>query len=101
MPENLSIFYFILAVVNIVAFILVGVDKKRSVYDQQRVPEVYLFFISIFFASLGVLIGMYYFHHKTKKAYFPIGLSLLMIQQGLLLTFLLQKIATATMLNNY
>jgi len=98
MINNESIFYFILVAVNVVAFVLVGVDKKRSAYDERRVPEVYLFFIAIFFSTLGVLVGMYYFRHKTRKIYFPVGLGLLMIEQGLLITFLLQRLLAT---NNY
>ena len=92
MENSLSIFYIVLGAVNLIAFVLVGLDKKRSVYNQDRVPEVYLFVISIFFASLGVLAGMYYFHHKTRKIYFPVGLGLLMLEQITLLVLIAQKL---------
>ena len=81
MMNNLSIFYWILASINLIAFILVGVDKKRSVSNSERVPEVYLFLIAIFFASLGVFLGMLFFRHKTRKIYFPLGIGLLFIEQ--------------------
>ena len=93
MINNTFIFWVLLAAINLVAFILVGADKKRSVYDERRVPEVYLFFIAIFFASLGVFLGMYYFHHKTKKLYFPVGLGLLIAEQAALLFFAFQKLS--------
>ena len=92
MQNWLEILYICVVVVNIVGFILVGADKKRSVQNNDRIPEVYLFCISIFFASLGVLLGMYYFHHKTKKAYFPIGIGILFIEQIALLTLIVNKI---------
>ena len=88
MNDYLIACYIILAAVNLVAFVLVGFDKKRSVDHQDRVPEVYLFVISIFFASLGVLLGMFYFHHKTRKLYFPVALALLMLQQISLLVLI-------------
>lgn len=90
MLTNLQVIYSVLAVLNITAIILVGIDKKRSLSHDDRIPEVYLFFISIFFASLGVLIGMYYFHHKTRKIYFPVGIGLLLIEQ-LSLIYLISK----------
>lgn len=90
MITNLQTIYAILVILNVVAIILVGIDKKRSLNHDDRIPEVYLFFISIFFASLGVLIGMYYFHHKTRKIYFPIGIGLLLIEQ-ITLIYLLSK----------
>ncbi len=92
MADNLLIFFIVLGAINLIAFILVGVDKKRSAQNNERVPEVYLFFIAIFFASLGVLLGMYYFHHKTRKIYFPVGLGLLMLEQAALLIFISEKV---------
>ena len=89
--NNLLIFFIILAAINLAAFILVGMDKKRSRLDDERVPEVYLFVISIFFATLGVLVAMYYFHHKIRKPYFPIGLGCLALEQVVLLVLLAEK----------
>ncbi|MEJ0021251.1 MAG: DUF1294 domain-containing protein [Candidatus Doudnabacteria bacterium] len=88
MTNGLLIFYGGLAAVNLLAFILVGIDKKSSVDNTERIPEVYYFFIAIFFASLGVLLGMIFFHHKTRKFYFPLGISLLILEQAALLIFL-------------
>lgn len=88
MTNGLLIFYGALAAVNLIAFILVGVDKKRSVDNEERIPEVYLFFIAIFFASLGVLLGMLFFRHKTQKIYFMLGMCLLILEQTALLIFL-------------
>ena len=88
--SNIFIFYILLVIVNLIGFVLVGLDKKRSTGEHDRVPEVYLFVIAIFFASLGVLVGMYFFHHKTRKIYFPIGLGLLMLEQIALLVLLAQ-----------
>lgn len=93
--QNLYILLFVgLAVVNFFAFAWVGADKKQSLSRSERLPEVSFFFISIFFASLGVLLGMFFYRHKTKKIYFPVGVSLLLIQQIFLLALILEKIAT-------
>ena len=81
-----------LLLVNVVAFVLVGMDKKRSVNNSERLPEVYLFFIAIFFASLGVFLGMFFFHHKTRKIYFPLGIGLLILQQAAFLILLAQQL---------
>lgn len=91
MQNYLTTVFFILIVLNITAFILVGVDKKRSIQNSERVPEVYLFFTAIFFSSLGVLMGMYFFHHKTKKIYFPLGIGILLIEQAGLFYFLVNN----------
>ena len=78
--------------INVMAFLLVGYDKRRSIKAEPRVPEVYFFFWSIFFTSLGVLAGMLVFHHKTKKLVFVIGITAMLLEQIALLYFLLTYI---------
>lgn len=78
-----------LAITNFFAFVMVGVDKRKSSHDHQRVPEVYFFLWSVFFASPGVLLGMIMFRHKTKKWTFIFGITLLLLQQALLMYYLI------------
>jgi uncharacterized membrane protein YsdA (DUF1294 family) len=87
--ENFGLYIAILlGIVNLVSFVLVGVDKSRSVDREERVPEVYFFFLASCFASIGVLLGMFIFHHKTRKIYFPLGISLLLLQQMFLVLYI-------------
>lgn len=88
MPNALVAIILGFAIVNLVAFVLVGVDKRKSISDSSRVPEVYLFFIATLFGSVGVFLGMFVFHHKTRKIYFPIGIGVLLTQQVLLIYFI-------------
>lgn len=92
--QNLYILFFsALVIINSFAFVWVGVDKKKSLKPvAERLPEASFFFISVFFASLGVLAGMFFFRHKTRKIYFSVGLSLLLVQQILLVVLALEKI---------
>lgn len=76
---------------NFLAFILVGIDKRRSSHDHQRVPELHFFLWAIFFASAGVLLGMLIWHHKTRKLSFTVGITLLLLQQLTLLYLLILK----------
>jgi uncharacterized membrane protein YsdA (DUF1294 family) len=86
MKDTLYLFTAALIVANIIGFFLVGSDKRRSMRQgSERVPEVWLFFVAIFFASLGVFTGLFFFHHKTRKLYFPLGIGLLFIEQAALL----------------
>lgn len=55
------------------------VDKKKAINKAYRIPERNLFFICIIGGSLGLLIGMYKFHHKTKHNKFVYGVPLLFI----------------------
>ena len=62
-----------LAVVNILTIIVFGVDKMNAKSNRQRVRIVTLLGLAFIGGSVGALIGMYGFHHKTKKAYFTVG----------------------------
>ena len=63
------IYYFIL--INIIAFIIFGIDKKRSI-KKYRISELNLIIISLIGGCFGSLFGMFYFRHKNKKIKFLI-----------------------------
>ena len=77
----------VIVLLNVISFVLVGRDKAKSVARSERVPEVYFFFLAVFFASAGVFLGLFTFRHKTNKIYFPLGIGLLLLQQLCLLYF--------------
>ena len=82
MGEKLTTFLWIcFAVVNIVAFILMGVDKGLAKTKKRRIPEKVLFLFAIAFGGLGGTFGMYSFRHKTKHWYFAVFFPLLAILQ--------------------
>lgn len=58
--------------INILVFILMGIDKKLAISKKQRISEFTLLSLSFLGGSIGTLIGMYLFHHKTKKVKFLI-----------------------------
>ena len=64
------IFIAYLIVINIVAFILYGIDKRRAVNRQTRIPESVLLWMARLGGGLGSMLAMYIFHHKKKKAKF-------------------------------
>ena len=68
-----------LAVVNILTIIVFGVDKMNAKSNRQRVRIVTLLGLAFIGGSVGALIGMYGFHHKTKKAYFTVGVPLILL----------------------
>ena len=71
--------YFIgyIIVVNIVSFISCGIDKERSIRGRKRIRERTLLGLSFIGGCLGMEMGMYIFHHKTKKNKFRLGVPLL------------------------
>ncbi len=80
--------FFALLVINILAFLYVGIDKKQSAAGEARAPEGALFFLATLFASLGILLGMFFYRHKTRKLYFVAGIIFLLLQQ-IILTYVL------------
>lgn len=56
--------------INIITFILYGLDKHNAKNNLYRVSEYSLMVFSFFGGALGAIIGMKFFHHKTKKKKF-------------------------------
>ncbi|MBP3279651.1 MAG: DUF1294 domain-containing protein [Butyrivibrio sp.] len=85
-----SIFYLagFLIVMNIIGFASMGIDKKRAQRSAFRIPEATLFAIALIGGSLGSILGMRVFHHKTKHWYFKFGMPLILILQILAATLL-------------
>ena len=78
-----------LAVVNILTIIVFGVDKMNAKSNRQRVRIVTLLGLAFIGGSVGALIGMYGFHHKTKKAYFTVGVPLILLMQAVVLFYVM------------
>ena len=78
-----------LAVVNILTIIVFGVDKMNAKSNRQRVRIVTLLGLAFIGGSGGALIGMYGFHHKTKKAYFTVGVPLILLMQVVVLFYVM------------
>ena len=70
------LFYYLIAV-NVLAFVLMGVDKRRAKQNAWRIPEKTLFGLSLLGGSAGTWAGMYAFRHKTKHWYFVKGMPLI------------------------
>ena len=70
-----------LSVINILAFILYGIDKKRARDHAWRISERMLIGIALIGGSVGAIAGMLLFHHKTRHWYFRYGLPLILILQ--------------------
>lgn len=83
--ENILFYYLIL--VNIIAFITIYIDKQKAIKHKWRIKESTLFLLSIIGGSLGTLLGMYTFRHKTKHKKFTLGIPLILIIQILIFIF--------------
>ena len=70
-----------LAVINLLTFIVYGADKRRARRGKWRVPEKTLFLLPLLGGSIGALLGMRVFHHKTKHWYFVWGIPAILLAQ--------------------
>ncbi len=68
-----------LLIMNIIGFALMGIDKHRAMKRLWRISESTLFVVAIIGGSLGSIIGMRFFHHKTKHWYFVYGMPAILI----------------------
>jgi len=70
--------------INLLGFLLMGIDKQKARRGRWRVKEATLFGAAFIGGALGCLLGMYIFHHKTRHAAFVWGMpAILLIQLGL------------------
>lgn len=80
--RNYILIYIIL--INLAAFALMGIDKRRAVRHAWRISEKTLFLSAFLGGSLGALLGMRTFRHKTRHWYFVYGIpAILILQLGL------------------
>lgn len=77
MLEKIVLLYVLF--INVAAFVMFGVDKKRAIRDQWRIPEKTLLLVSFFGGSFGAFAGMKKFHHKTKHWQFMLGVPACML----------------------
>ncbi len=77
-----------IVVINLIGFIVMGMDKRRAKKHAFRIPEATLFTIAVIGGCIGSIIGMRYFHHKTRHWYFVYGMPLILILQIALLVFI-------------
>ena len=80
-----------LLAVNLAAFVLYGADKRRAKQGTWRIPEKTLFLLPLLGGSIGALLGMRVFHHKTKHWYFVWGIPAILLAQIALAVWIYTK----------
>lgn len=72
-----------LLIVNAIGLILMLVDKIKAKKNLWRIPEATLFLVAVIGGSIGSILGMYTFRHKTKHIKFTVGMPLILAVQVL------------------
>ena len=78
LTDVLTIIGLYLICVNLLGLIYFFIDKQKAKRQSWRTPEATLFTIALFGGSIGCLLGMYLFHHKTAKPKFFIGMPVIL-----------------------
>lgn len=68
-----------LLVINVIAFLAMGLDKWKAKRGAWRIPEQTLMSLVLLGGGIGGIAGMYVFRHKTKKARFFVGFPVILI----------------------
>ena len=81
---NYNAILIYLALMNIACFFAIGIDKHQAKNHRRRIPEAALLISAGIGGSVGCLIGMRAFHHKTRKFKFKFGVPAILFVQATL-----------------
>ena len=70
-----------LVIINAAGFLIMLIDKRKAQKNLWRIPERTLMSVAVSGGSIGVLLGMQIFRHKTKKLRFTIGVPVILAMQ--------------------
>lgn len=76
-----------LTIINVTAFALMGFDKQRAKRHLWRISEKTLFLSALAGGSIGAILGMYTFRHKTRHTSFVYGMPVILIFQLFLIIY--------------
>ena len=82
-------FLYSLIVLNIVTFLVYGIDKWKAKQGSWRISEATLLILAVIGGSIGALLGMKIWHHKTMHKKFKYGLPLILLVQIALIYLIL------------
>ena len=85
------LFAIYLVAVNMFAFILYGIDKQKSKKTEWRISERTLIVSALIGGSLGAILAMKVFRHKTKHKRFTLGVPFIMVLQIAVFYFLIRN----------
>lgn len=84
----LKLLLIYITLVSVITFIVFGIDKLKAKKSWWRIPESTLMVLAVIGGSIGALLGMYVFHHKTLHKKFTIGIPVILILQIAVVAFI-------------
>jgi len=88
--DKYKILLVYLGIINFVTFALFAIDKFAAIEHRSRIRIITLLGFAFIGGSLGGLLAMYLFRHKTRKDYFTVGIPLIIVMQ-IVVTFYLMN----------
>jgi uncharacterized membrane protein YsdA (DUF1294 family) len=79
---------YVLIALNLLTFIVYGIDKWKAVKGKWRIPEATLLILAAIGGSIGALLGMQIWHHKTRHLKFKYGVPFILLAQIVLIYFI-------------
>ena len=76
---------------NLITFIVYGVDKRKAKKRLWRIPEATLIGLALIGGSVGAFLGMRFFHHKTKHVKFYVGVPAIFIIEFVIAIIIIVK----------
>ena len=83
-----NMLFYYLIVINVVTFTVYGIDKLKAKQGSWRISEATLLILTVIGGSIGALLGMKVWRHKTMHKKFKYGLPLILITQIILIGYL-------------
>ena len=78
----------VILIVNVLAFLLYGIDKWKAKRSRWRIPESVLLGLAAIGGSVGAWLGMHVWHHKTQHKKFRYGVPAILVAQIVLLVWI-------------
>lgn len=78
----------VVLIVNVLAFLLYGIDKWKAKRSRWRIPESALLGMAAVGGSVGAWLGMRVWHHKTQHKKFRYGVPAILVAQIVLLVWI-------------
>ena len=76
-----NVFPYYLIFINIVTFLVYGIDKWKAKQGSWRISEATLLMLAVIGGTIGALLGMQVWRHKTMHKKFKYGLPLILLAQ--------------------